>query len=496
MNVSKKQRNSVIVILGVLLTVGAWFSYQPVFYLGKSAGANLEISLFQIAIALYVLGVAGFIIATRRFDTLLQALKPPAKSLPFLLLTLLSLLSTVSLIWTENITRGLLTSGLLWAVTATWVAIQPYMQTLSKASTRLIIKLFLISAIIVALFGWFQIFGDALGLAGTVTLLPEAYRYDMFGFARPTGFSLEPQFFGSILAVVILVSLHLKLTSRATVLSRITMVICATIFFATISRGAYLALLVGTIVLFVGYLMNNRSKKAFLKVGLIVGVFAASIVVSLLLCAVAANINTRDSIDGKTAVIMSINQLSLGVLNIPLPQIPQNTTPLSTPAASSGSEAAVVIAQTPIQPEVPKNSQDSGYVAESTDSRLLMASNAVELWIQSPHTILFGIGAGSFGMSLHNKDASFSTSSIVNNQYIETLTELGIFGFATFTLLLGSLLMFSLFKKYWLAAALITSFSIQWFFFSGNVNVLHIWIVFAIIAFAIQSGIKTINTKL
>jgi hypothetical protein len=109
-----------------------------------------------------------------------------------------------------------------------------------------------------------------------------------------------------------------------------------------------------------------------------------------------------------------------------------------------------------------------------------MTKEALAIWATNIQTILFGVGTGGFGAALHDKSPVYASQSIVNNQYIEVLTEMGLVGLLAFT----SLLLFPMYKLFklrqWALLAILGALYSQWLFFSGNINVPHLWVVLAV----------------
>ena len=198
-----------------------------------------------------------------------------------------------------------------------------------------------------------------------------------------------------------------------------------------------------------------------------------ALIISIGVMASAAHINTRDDLGARSAIIRSVNHVSMGFIDLTTILSTTTSPTESTPEVIPPGPSVINITETP--------AGNPGYVAESTASRLSMIKEALRLWSQTPLTILFGIGIGSFGFTLHDQAPEFSISSIVNNQYIEVLTETGILGLILFLFILGYPVLLLVRKRQWLPVAIIAALSIQWLFFSGYPNVIHIWIVLALV---------------
>ena len=109
-----------------------------------------------------------------------------------------------------------------------------------------------------------------------------------------------------------------------------------------------------------------------------------------------------------------------------------------------------------------------------------MSDLAVETWRSNIFAMFFGVGAGGSGAAIYNSTHKIAnTSEIVQNEFLSILLELGIFGFLIWSLILLSIIRLAKDKKYiW---ALVFAFLIQWCFFSGLPNALHIYLILAFI---------------
>lgn len=434
-----------------LVLVGIFFSYAPTISFGSSMGTNFEISITQITIVLFIISSIALLFKQRSVVI---------KNRTVQLLIAYSLIATISLIWTANLTRGILFVGLSWVITALWCSVVARKQTVKTHSTKLA-TLVLCTTLAVCGVAWFQVFGDAIGLPTTITLLPLPYVSDVFGFARPTAFALEPQFLGSLLLAPILYAVHKEVDTTATMLTRIVLFVAFATLIATISRGAFVAFIIGLALLSVSIVVT-KNYKSILKIA---GITGLSMVVSIMSLALATSLNTRNDITGAQAVAKAVNHVSLGVITI-------NADPSSPVPAKTGIEAATPATNDPQPTE--------GYVAESTNSRLLMSQEAIKMWTSSPFRLLFGVGVGGFGATLHAQNPVYAPSSIVNNQYLEVLAENGMIGLLAFVAIFASILVVFWQRKKWLYISLLAAYLAQWLFFSGNVNVLHIWVVLAL----------------
>jgi len=439
-----------VALLSLLLIIGLFFSFQPVISFGTLKGTHLEVSLAQIGVCIFILG-ASFGIVTQR-----------ARLIRHKWLALLigfALFATISLLWSPNIVRGSLNAVLLWGFVLLWASLC-VRATQALPYAKLLIAILLLITIFVGLFSYFQLFGDALGLSTAITLLPAPYVSDVFGFARPTAFALEPQFLGSLLIIPILYTSYLELHKKASILSRVALVVSLSVLILTISRGAYIALFVGMLIILITSLRRERLRTLLPFSALA----ACSIVIAFSAIAFATQINDRNTVTPKAAIAKSLNQLSLGVIKIPEQQ--------PTPPTQTNENSSVPQVNAP---QTEQKDENIGYVAESTNSRVLMSQEALRIWSQNPQTILAGVGIGGFGVTLHDQRPINSIGSIVNNQYLEILAETGLIGLTLFMAVIGYAFTVLIRNRRWLFVGILSAFCIQWLFFSGNVNVLHVW---------------------
>ena len=181
------------------------------------------------------------------------------------------------------------------------------------------------------------------------------------------------------------------------------------------------------------------------------------------------------------SISKSVNQISLGKIKLPKiekainqeikePQIESNG------LNSEGRPTEKVV-------EKPKKAMFDGYVEKSTNERTRMSDLAIETWLSNPFVVFFGVGSGASGTAILNSTHQIANSSeIVQNEFLSILLELGVFG-----LIIWGLIIFGIFLKsreekcIW---AILTAFLVQWFFFSGLPNALHIYLILAV-SFAI-----------
>jgi O-antigen ligase len=262
-------------LLGILL----FFPYQPLIYLGMQSGANLEISVLHIGLCIF---------CALSVQKLWKNRQKLVQNRAAQLLALFLLFNALSLLWTPNKLRGVLATGIIVVIFTTFLSIL----TLNlRKLWKTFIKILTITAFFSSLFALFQILADKIGVSPALTLLPENYRSDLFGVARPTAFFQEPQFFANLLLLPILHSLNAAINGKNPKRNWTVAIFLTSILFLTLSRGAILALSAGVLFLLI---INFQKIKRFLW---------------LLPVILIAGISTLTLLSPKIA-----NQLSLGLL--------------------------------------------------------------------------------------------------------------------------------------------------------------------------------------
>ena len=175
------------------------------------------------------------------------------------------------------------------------------------------------------------------------------------------------------------------------------------------------------------------------------------------------------------AVSTTVNQLTLGKIALVDNQAqskPENNSesiksPIEIPADS---------AENPTKDPTPRF---IGYVAESTDRRLELATFALKITTAHPTNTLFGTGLGSAGteMYVHFPKQQGHEKEIVQNQYLETILEIGIIGLILLILSLVTFIKLSSFNFEPYTVATLLAFVISLCFFSGYPNALHIYLL-------------------
>lgn len=489
-----------------LMPAALFLSYHPVLHLGETATMHLELSIAEIWLVLF----AG--VNLLDFKHLFRRLKKlRAKTL--ILTTLFILYFAITLIWTANTMRGLLTFLMLLLIAFDLACAVDLIaaEKKPKALMRKLQKALLLSAAAVSLFCWAQCFLDLAGVSREADLLCLGCTYRSFGFPHPNGFAIEPQFMGNLLLAPAILSVwHLMRGKilffkdrRGRAVQVLLPLFLSGTLFLTFSRGAIYAFIIGLVILFnFGAKSEKMKPPALLKSG---GVILATFIITLLSQGLmAAASPTNDTFI--SGVTKSVHQLTLGKVDLRPEEFKGEAEEFSTGfstgedlsttedlTGSAGSEEGRDEAYEDGKVNSDGSEENgaraaaassfSGYVAESTNTRTKLTTLALDLWNDSPRNILFGTGLGSAGTVLYEKfpEELGSAKEIVQNQYASLLLETGLTGCAlTLTAVIYILYILNrkgaLLKKQIPLMALLAALAITLFFFSGLPNALHIYL--------------------
>lgn len=444
----------------LLAPILLWFAYWPVIRLGGNSTMNFELSLALIYCV--VLALAGLSLIWRSRDVL-------ARSPIALLSGVFILWSATTIIWSDNPLRGVLSvgiAGVLWLVLLAVLADRKRVQKLAPALT----KLLLLATMIICAFELVQFVGGIWLSRREPLLLCLGCSAVQFGFVRPNVFAIEPQFLGNMLLLPTLIltrRLIIKRWSRQNVL--IFMVALSGLFL-TMSRGAIYAFVIGAVVLAIVY--NKQWRRLLSGIGLTVAVFVIALVMQGF--AAALNPHLTESFGGAIAKVVS--QLSLGVINLDKPSKSNVNADANVP------EQATAKASNEAKPRY------DGYVAESTDVRTNFSKVALSVWRSNPRNMLIGVGVGGAGAAMARYEHSDWSKEIVQNEFVEVLMERGVIGLGLLLLLIG-IIVYVLWRSHnvW-AWAILIAYLVQYCFFSGLPNALHVYVAVAVLLGALTSN--------
>lgn len=398
---------------------------------------------------------------------------------------------TVSVIWSLNSLRGILTAGMVWCLVFAGYGIWNLRDLLvGMEFRRRFLKWLFGSTFVVCIWCLVQCVMDLAGVEQCYSLLCDGCTYHMFGFPHPNGFAIEPQFMGNLLLAPMLVTIWLyveratgeglkreRLRSREIdsvrgawfldyrLLAVYCFVIGATLFL-TFSRGAIYAFAVAMIFMTVAMVVKekNERREMLKRFGVMWGIVTMAFLFTLNLQGIMAEVSQTDD-TYETGVAKVVNHLSLGVIEI-------------EGEGNHVVENSVENSEEKVSEKTGEKAVFDGYVAESTDTRLRLASAGVEVWRKDARTILFGVGLGGAGQALYNNGLSPAPKEIVQNEYASLLLETGLIGVLLFVILIILVV-----RTFWRSSAELMLFSVMvaygvtLLFFSGIPNALQIVII-------------------
>ena len=335
-------------------------------------------------------------------------------------------------------------------------------------------RIFLTSSAIISLFCVLQLLTDALGLSNTITRICSNCTTQIFGFPHANGLAIEPQFMGSLLIAPLFFALN-SLLENKNKKSQIKLTLVVILIFMalllTLSRGAIFSVVIALFFLLVFL-------KSFKKTLKIAGLTTISVILALVFQGSLATVGPTNT-SFQQAVSTAVNQLTLGKIALVDNQAqskPENNSEPSKRPTESPTELTKDPAENPTKDPTPRF---TGYVAESTERRLELATFALKITAAHPTNTLFGNGLGSAGteMYVHFPKQQGHEKEIVQNQYLETILEIGFIGLILLVLSLVTFIKLSGFKFEPYTVATLLAFAISLCFFSGYPNALHIYLL-------------------
>ena len=342
-------------------------------------------------------------------------------------------------------------------------------------------RIFLTSSAIISLFCILQLLADALGLSNTITRICSNCTTQIFGFPHANGLAIEPQFMGSLLISPLFFALN-SLLENKNKKSQIKLTLVVILIFMalllTLSRGAIFSVVIALFFL----LVFLKSLKKTLKIA---GLTTISVILALVFQGSLATVGPTDA-SFEQAVSTAVNQLTLGKIALVDNQTQSKS---ENNSESIKSPTEISAESTEISAEFTKNPTENqakdptprftGYVAESTDRRLELATFALKITAAHPTNTLFGTGLGSAGteMYVHFPKQQGHEKEIVQNQYLETILEIGFIGLILLILSLVTFIKLSSFNFEPYTVATLLAFAISLCFFSGYPNALHIYLL-------------------
>jgi O-antigen ligase len=348
--------------------------------------------------------------------------------------------------------RGILTFLVISCLFTSIIGI--YLHLKSHKITKNFRKIIILETLGICAICLIQAILDRLGVGRDFTLLCRGCISETFGFSHPNGLAIEPQFMGSLLIAPLFLAFNSLLENKnkkSQISAAIATFLITTTLFFTFSRGTIYAAIIGILYLII---KNKSTKKAIETLGNNIISFSASLGIQVALS------TTQPSETVNTV----LSQLSLGKINLESESDKQNE------SNSELNEPTIELVKKPVF---------DGYIAESTDRRLELSTYAIKISTENPSNLLFGTGLGSTGTELYNHfpEKQGHKKEIVQNQYFETILEIGIIGVIALVLTLITFVKIEKLKFDTYTKATCLAFMITIIFFSGFPNALHVYLL-------------------
>lgn len=414
-----------------VLPVVLFFSYYPVIPLFSTESSNYEFSLPLLWLLL--MGILSLPIFLADLCNLITK-KTPLTKVPVqipLILSSIPLYFSLTLFWSSNKFRGLMTAGIIWCLYLSLLTF--YKNIILKKTPLSLEKPFLLGATLASGFCWLQAILNILNIPGDRILLCLGCTNLSFGFPHPNGFAIEPQFMGNLLLApaIFLVFRVIHPKTHQTRKSKILYLALAGLIISTLflifSRGATYSFFLAVAVIFL-YEIFHTKKKLLVASKIISLILFPLIFVTLIQGLMSEFGPTSDTFIG--GVSRSLSQMTLGRIKIPLPEAKNSSTTSNESSSLSPNDNTNTNASTNTSANPISNAPlFDGYITESTDIRVKLSKMGLRLAFSHPKQFFFGSGLGSSGVILYKAFPELgSTKEITQNQYVAILVETGFIG--------------------------------------------------------------------
>ena len=452
---------------GLVLCLPAilFLSNFPLLQFGENSSMH-----FKLNLPLLWLGLFSLLSIKTAVSYFKAHLKTPLLGFPIVLM--------ISCLTSINPIRALFTFLVVSCLVISIIALSEFFRQISAPKKPQFLnqlkRIFLTSSAGVSLFCVLQLLADALGLSNAITRICSNCTAQIFGFPHANGLAIEPQFMGSLLIAPLFFALN-SLLENKNKKSQIKLTLVVILIFMalllTLSRGAIFSVTVALFLL----LIFLKSLKKTLKIA---GLTTISVILALVFQGSLATVGPTNT-SFEQAVSTAVNQLTLGKIALVDNQAqskPENNSESIKNSTENPTELTKDPAENPTKDPTPRF---TGYVAESTERRLELATFALKITAAHPTNTLFGTGLGSAGteMYVHFPKQQGHEKEIVQNQYLETILEIGFIGLILLVLSLVTFIKLSGFKFEPYTVATLLAFAISLCFFSGYPNALHIYLL-------------------
>ena len=415
-----------------ILPIILFFSYYPVIPLFSTESSNYEFSLPLVWLLL--MGFLSLPVLLIDLCNLITK-KTPLTKVPVqipLILSSIPLYFSLTLLWSSNKFRGLMTAGIIWCLYLSLLTF--YKNIILKKTPLSLENPFLLGATLSASFCWLQAILNTFNIPGDKIFLCLGCTNLSFGFPHPNGFAIEPQFMGNLLLApaIFLVFRVIHPKNDQTRQAKIRYPALAGYIISTLflifSRGATYSFFLAIAVIFL-YELFHAKNRLLIATKLISLVLFPLIFVTLVQGLMSEFGPTSDTFMG--GVSRSLSQMTLGRIKIPLPEskkspVYQSESLNILPHNNSSNFSASDTTNTNTNTQSPLF---DGYIAESTDIRVKLSKMGLQLATSHPKQFFFGSGLGSSGVALYQMFPELgSTKEITQNQYVAILVETGFIG--------------------------------------------------------------------
>ena len=250
----------------LIAPIALWFSWQPRIQLGNDGTMYYRLSLALIYVA---------ILAVAAIPTVWRGRRDLMKSHYALLITAFTIWSGITVVWSVNQRRGILTFGVTGALYLIFLAIWSERERIRRL-LPLLIKILLVSTTVVCVLALVQVVAGALIPGGQQVGLCRGCVAGQFGFVRPNAFAIEPQFLGSLLLAPLLIATH-RLVIKHNGRDNIQFLLFATVLVLTMSRGAIYAYSAALVILLVFTKTGIRRKLTVVCLGCLAAILGLTI---------------------------------------------------------------------------------------------------------------------------------------------------------------------------------------------------------------------------
>lgn len=461
-----------------------YLSYYPIIGLGASESMNFELSVPLVWLVLF--DVVGVMEVVRR-----RKVRELVRKWYFLLFPIFA---SLSIIWSSNVVRGLLTAGIMWAVVIAIYIIVGLRTEVDEVTWRWTRWVFIGATVVACVWCVVQCVLDVSGVGRGETLMCAGCVSQMFGFPHPNGWAVEPQFMGNLLLAPAMLSMWWFVGKRGREKAASGALFAFVVFslFLTFSRGAIYAFLVGAACFSVAMLVERwrtgwrRSLGHVCAVwGMIVVVFGVSLCTQGVMAELGPTNETFSS-----AVAKAVNHLTLGVVDFRESGDVEGEGIVIEVGGTDGAEVVEKSVENSVDKPVEnivEKSEDNrgeavfdGYVEESTEIRKEMTRNALVVWGSSVKNAAVGVGLGGAGEAMYAMGLTGSPKEIVQNQYASSLMETGVVGVILAATMVVMAVVWVVRRggtARWVVLSLMAAYGVSLVFFAGLPNALQVYLM-------------------